>query len=86
VTVLYVVAVLVGLLVVASVVACFALAVPAMRRATVLPEDVRKRCRQVVARGRGYPFLCAWAVRNGRCPCQPCARAGQERDPGSRQT
>jgi hypothetical protein len=70
----YIVAGFVVLLLAASVIAYFKLAVPAMRNAPALaPEDI-PFCRTVVKRGRGYPWVCAQAVKNGRCPCQPCAR------------
>jgi hypothetical protein len=77
--VFYVVAGLVGPLVIASVVAYFTLAVPAMRKAPPLPDGDVEYCRRVVAQGRGYPWVCVRGVRTGRCPCQPCAKVAREK-------
>jgi len=67
----------VGLMMIASAIAYLALAVPAMRRAKPLSEQDQEHCRRVIREGSAYPFLCAQAVKNGKCPCQPCAKLEQ---------
>jgi hypothetical protein len=64
---------------VASVVAYYKLAVPAMRNAPPVSEDDLKYCREIVKQGKGFPWVCSRALRTGRCPCQPCAKVGAAR-------
>jgi hypothetical protein len=39
-----------------------------------LSPDEFKICARLVGEHRGYPFLCALVVKNGKCPCLPCKK------------
>ena len=77
---LYIVAGVMVALGVASVVAYYRFAVPAMRSAKPVPEDDLRLCREIVKQGKGFPWICARALRTGRFPCQPCAKVAQARE------
>ena len=59
------------LLAIASVIAYQKLAIPAFRPLT---EEQRAACAQIVKDRKGYPWVCAHAVKTGMCPCLPCKK------------
>ena len=36
-------------------------------------EELRM-CEGIVRDGRGYPYICKWAVKHKQCPCLPCEK------------
>ena len=77
--VIYVLAGLVLALGIASGVAYYKLAVPAMRDAKPIPDEDIGLCREIVKQGKGFPWVCAQALKSGRCPCQPCGKVEEAR-------
>jgi hypothetical protein len=69
--------------VVGGVIAYFTLAVPAMKNAQSLSEGDRHICEQLIQEGKGYPWVCRKAVKQGACPCQPCAKVAKRKGPES---
>lgn len=39
-----------------------------------LTEVELQLCKQIVLKGKGYPYVCKWALRNSKCPCLPCKK------------
>ena len=73
----YVLGGLVVAMAVASAIAYFILAVPAMRNAAPLSEADRQVCANIVNSGKGYPWVCSRAVRTNTCLCQPCGKVAR---------
>lgn len=46
-------------------------AVPAFKP---LSEEQQAACAKVVKAGEGFPWVCAHAVKTGKCPCMPCTK------------
>ncbi len=57
--------------VIAGYIAYRKFAVPAYRP---LSASQKVACARIVAEKKGYPWLCAHAVKIGKCPCMPCAK------------
>lgn len=57
--------------VIAGTIAYRKFAVPAYRP---LSASQRAACARVVAEKKGFPWLCAHAVKIGKCPCMPCTK------------
>lgn len=56
---------------IAGIVCWYKLALPNMKPLT---EAEKAACKRIVASKRGYPFMCAYAVKKGMCACLPCAK------------
>lgn len=39
-----------------------------------LSEEELAACRKIVQLGKGYPFMCKYAVKKGTCACLPCKK------------
>ncbi len=46
-------------------------------RAKPLSDEDFKKCKKVVAEGKDVFFICNWAMKHRKCPCQPCKLIGQ---------
>jgi hypothetical protein len=56
---------------IAGVICYYTLALPNMKP---LAAEERAICERLVRQGKGYPFMCAHAVKTGQCACLPCRR------------
>ena len=57
--------------VIAGIICWHKLALPNMKS---LSEDELKACRKIIEQGKGYPFVCKYALKKGTCPCLPCMK------------
>ncbi len=65
--------------VIGGIIAYRKFAIPAYRP---LSTGQQAACAKVVAEKKGFPWLCAHAVKIGKCPCMPCTKQ-QERMSGN---
>lgn len=72
--VLIIFGVIIFMTIVGGVISFLTIAVPAMRNAKPLTEEYLKICQKLIKEGKAYPYICGWAVKNGKCPCLPCEK------------
>lgn len=39
-----------------------------------LTEEELVLCEKIVNEGKGWPYVCKWALKHRKCPCLPCDR------------
>jgi hypothetical protein len=39
-----------------------------------LTEEEVEICMQIVKQGKGYLYVCKWAIKHKKCPCLPCKK------------
>lgn len=44
-----------------------------------LTSEELKSCEKIIKEGKGYPYVCKWALKHGKCPCLPCKKLGNEK-------
>ena len=43
-----------------------------INKAKPLDNETLRKCEEIIKKGKQHPFLCKLAVKEGKCPNQPC--------------
>ncbi|MBE9472150.1 MAG: hypothetical protein IMY75_08615 [Chloroflexi bacterium] len=44
-----------------------------------LTDEELRICESIVRDGKGYPYVCKWALKHKQCPCLPCEKLEKAR-------